>query len=192
MKRLTIVIAAAIFMCSAAFAQSPKFAHVNFSELVQLMPEMDSARVQLETTQMEIQETYQSMINEFQTKYAQFNEKQATWTASVKASKERELSEIQTRIQEFEQTSQQELQQVQNALMAPIYQKAQDTVQKLAKTQGFIFVFDASQLLYIDEAQSANITQDARKALGIPDDRTLESLQAELQAKAQAAAGAQQ
>ena len=188
MKRLTIVIAAAIFMCSAAFAQSPKFAHVNFSELVQLMPEMDSARVQLETTQMEIQETYQSMINEFQTKYAQFNEKQATWTASVKASKERELSEIQTRIQEFEQTSQQE----QNALMAPIYQKAQDTVQKLAKTQGFIFVFDASQLLYIDEAQSANITQDARKALGIPDDRTLESLQAELQAKAQAAAGAQQ
>lgn len=192
MKRLTIVIAAVILMCSAASAQNLKFAHVNFNELVQLMPEMDSARVQLETTQMEIQETYQSMINEFQTKYTQFSEKQSTWTASVKASKERELSEIQTRIQEFEQTSQQELQQVQNALMAPIYQKAQETVQKLAKAQGFIFVFDASQLLYIDEAQSINITQDARKALNIPDDRTIESLQAELQAKAQSAAAQQQ
>lgn len=192
MKRLTIAIAAIMLICSAASAQSPKFAHVNFNELVQLMPEMDSARVQLETTQMEIQETYQSMISEFQTKYTQFSEKQSTWTASVKASKERELSEIQTRIQEFEQTSQQELQQVQSVLMAPIYQKAQETVQKLAKAQGFVYVFDSSQLLYIDELQSKNLTQESRKALNIPDDRTIESLQAELQAKAQAQAATQQ
>lgn len=189
MKRLMIVAAAFALMGAAAFAQAPKSAHVNFNELVQLMPEMDSARVQIEATQKEMSETYQSMIDEFQSKYAQFNEKQSTWTQSVRASKERELQGIQNRIQEFEQTSQQELQQVQTNLMAPIYQKAQDTVKELAKAQGFIYVFDASQLLYIDEAQSTNLTQSARAALNIPEDRTLESLQAELQAKAQAAAG---
>jgi hypothetical protein len=42
-------------------------------------------------------------------------------------------------------------------------------------------------MLYMDPAQGINLTPDARKALNIPEGRTLESLQAELQAKAQAA-----
>lgn len=186
MKRLLITAAAVLLAGAAVSAQTPKFAYVNFNELVQLMPEMDSARVQIDAAQKEIQETYQSMIDEFQSKYSQFEEKQATWTPSVRDSKQRELQGIQTRIQEFEQTSQQDLAQMQNSLMAPIYQKAQDTVKGLAKAQGFIFVFDSSQLLYIDEAQASNLTQEARKSLNIPDGRTLETLQAELQSRAQA------
>ncbi len=187
MKKLIIIAAAFLFIGAAASAQGPKFAHVNFNELVQLMPEMDSARVQMDASQKEIQDTYQSMIEEFNSKYAEYGEKQATWTQSVRESKEREIQSIQARIQEFEQSSQQDLAQLQNTLMAPIYQKAQDVVNNLAKAQGFIYVFDSSQLLYIDESQSTNLTQSAREALNIPAGRTMESLQAELQAKAQAA-----
>ena len=71
--------------------------------------------------------------------------------------------------------------------MAPIYQKAQETVNSLAKKAGYVYVFDRSSILYIDDTQSTDITKAARKALGIADDRTLESLQAELQAQQQAA-----
>lgn len=183
------MIAALALICSAATAQSPKFAHVNFQELIQLMPEMDSARVQIEASQRDANEVYQTMVEEFQTKYAQFNEKQATWTNAVRESKQNELTSIQTRIQEFEQNIQQEMSQIQNALMAPIYQKAQQVINDLGKAQGFIYVFDSTQLLYIDPAQSTDLTADARTALNIPADRTIESLQAELQAKAQAAQG---
>ena len=185
MKRF-ILIAAAAIACAAASAQTPKFAHVNFNELIQLMPEMDSARVQSDAAQKEASETYQAMIEEFQRKYAQFEQKQASWTPAVRQSKQNELSEIQTRIQEFEQAIQQDLQQLQSQLMAPIYQKAQEQVNAIAKAGGYIFVFDSSQVLYIDASQSNDLTSEARKALGIPDDRTLESLQAELQARAQA------
>ena len=187
MKKLIVIAAASLFMCAAVSAQGLKFAHVNFNELVQLMPEMDSARVQMDASQKEIQDTYQSMIEEFNSKYAEYGEKQATWTQSVRESKEREIQSIQTRIQEFEQSSQQDIAQLQNTLMAPIYQKAQEAVNTLAKAQGFIYVFDSSQLLYIDDTQSTNLTQSAREALNIPADRTMESLQAELQARAQAA-----
>lgn len=186
MRKLILIAAAFIFIGTAASAQGLKFAHVNFNELIQLMPEMDSARVQMDASQKEIQDTYQSMIEEFNSKYAEYNEKSATWTQSVRESKEREIQSIQARIQEFEQTSQQDIAQMQNALMAPIYQKAQEAVTNLAKAQGFIYVFDSSQLLYIDSAQSTDLTPSAREALNIPADRTLESLQAELQARAQA------
>ena len=47
-------------------------------------------------------------------------------------------------------------------------------------------------MIYIDPAQAIDLTPEARKALNIPEDRTLESLQAELQAKAQAAQGGAQ
>lgn len=188
MKKTVMIAAALILACSAAFAQTQKFAHVNFNELIQLMPEMDSARVQIDAASKETQETYESMIMEFQSKYQQFNEKQSTWTPAVRDSKQRELTDIQNRIQEFEQASQQDLTQLQNTLMAPIYQKAQDKVHELAKAQDVIYVFDASTLLYVDDTQSIDLTSSAREALGIPADRTLESLQAELQARAQAQA----
>jgi len=48
-------------------------------------------------------------------------------------------------------------------------------------------VFEKTSLLYIDPAQLYDLTPEARKALNIPEGRTLEQLQQELQAKAQAA-----
>lgn len=190
MKRI-IIVAAMAFVCLAANAQELKFAHVNFTELVQLMPEMDEARKTSDVAALEAQETYQAMVEEFQAKYQQYEQKQATWTPAVRESKERELSEIQNRIQEFQAAIQQELQQQQQMLMAPIYQKAQETVNKLAKEKGFVYVFDIQDLLYVDSTKSTDLTPEARIALGIPADRTLESLQAELQAQAQAAQGQQ-
>ncbi|MCR5003919.1 MAG: OmpH family outer membrane protein [Bacteroidales bacterium] len=190
MKKI-ILIAAAALMTVAASAQQ-KFAHVNFNELVQLMPEAYSARETISAAQKEASEAYQTMVEEFQTKYSQYQQKAATWTAAIKENKEKELADIQTRIQEFEQSVQQELQQKQQQLMAPIYQKANEQVQALAKAGGYIYVFDATSVLYIDATQSKDLTPDARKALGIADDKTLEGLQQELQAQAQAQAGAQQ
>ena len=191
MKKIIVVIAAAALAAVAANAQSYKFAHVNFQELVQLMPEMDSARVQLDAASKEAQETLQAMAQEFDNKYSQYEQKCAEWSAAIRQSKERELSEIQSRIQDFQQSIQQELNQLQNQLMAPIYQKAQEAVTAIAKAAGYIYVFDNSQVLYVDTAQSTDITPSARESLNIPEDRTIESLQQELQAQAAAAQAAQ-
>lgn len=187
MKKILLIATTALVAISAA--AQPKFAHVNFSELVQLCPEADQARTTMAASSKEAQETYQAMIEEFQTKYDQYEAKASTWTAAIRASKDKELKEIQQRIQEFSQTVDVELQQQQQTLMAPIVKKAQDTIKDLAKQGGYVYVFDVSSLLYYDDAQSTDLTPLARKALGIADDRTLESLQAELQAQQQAQAG---
>ena len=186
MKKILLVAALAM-ISAAAFAQQ-KFAHVNFSELVQLMPEADQARTTMDASSKEAAETYQAMADEFNAKYQQYQQKAATWTQAIRETKEKELTDIQQRIQEFNQTVQAELQQQQQQLMAPIYQKAQEVIEKLAKEGGYVFVFDQTSALYIDPAQSTDLTPAARKALNIPDDRTLESLQKELQAKAEAQA----
>ena len=186
MKKI-IVIAAAALLSLAASAQELKFAYVDFTELMQLMPEMDSARVQTEAASIEAEETYKAMVEEFQTKYQQFEQKKATWTPAIAESKAAELQQIQQRIQEFEQAIQMDLQQLQQALQAPIYEKAQKVVSDMAKEKGFAAVFEKASLLYIDPTQLFDLTPEARIVLNIPEGRTLETLQAELQAKAQAA-----
>lgn len=185
MKKIILVAVAAVLTLSAS-AQSLKFAHVNYTELVQLTPDADAARAKLNAQSKEIDETYQSMVEEFNTKYSQYQQKAESWTEAVRKSKESELSEIQQRIQEFQQTAQQELSQSQTELMAPIQQKALETVTKLAKEGGYVYVFEVGSLLYVDPSKSTDLTPAARKALGIPEGRTLESLQKELQAQAQA------
>lgn len=82
------------------------------------------------------------------------------------------------------------MQQLQNSLQAPIYEKAQKAVNDIAKAKGCTAVFEKGSLLYLDPAQMVDLTPEARTALGIPAGRTLEALQAELQAKAQAAQAA--
>ena len=180
MKKILLIAASALVAVSA-FAQ-PKFAHVNTTELIQLCPEMDKARETLNAAQMEAQETFNDMQTEFNTKLQTYQSKGSTWTDATR----------QQRLQEFSQTVQMELQQQEQTLMQPIYEKVNNVIQDLAKKGGYIFVFNAEGVLYVDPAQSHDLTPEARKALDIPADRTLETLAAELQAKQQAAAAAQQ
>ena len=190
MKRI-LMIAAVALMSVAASAQDLKWAYVDFNEIVMLMPEMDEARATMEENQKTNEEILVAMYEEYQTKMQQYQQKAETWTPAIRESKEKEIMEIQARFEQTQQSLQQEIQQLQQSLQAPIYEKAQNTVNDLAKAKGVDFVFEKSSLLYVDPAQGIDLTPDARAALNIPADRTLETLQAELQAKAQAAAAAQ-
>lgn len=112
------------------------------------------------------------MEDEFNAKYQVYQQKASTWTPAIRESKEKELTEIQQRIQEFAQSIQTELGEQQQKLTAPVYKKAQDCVTELAKKGGYTVVLDKPSVLYIDEAQSVDLTPAARKVLGIPEGRT--------------------
>ena len=186
MKRI-LLIAAVVLMSVAASAQNFKWAYVDFNELVMLMPDMDAARATMEENQKTNEEILVAMYEEYQTKMQQYQQKAESWTPAIRESKEREIMEIQSRFEQTQQSLQQELQQLQQNLQAPIYEKAQTVVSDLAKAKGVAAVFEKSSLLYIDPAQLVDLTPDARKALNIPEGRTIETLQAEMMAKAQAA-----
>ena len=185
MKKI-IMIAALALMAVAASAQETKFAYVDFNEIIMLMPEMDSARATMEENQKTNEEILMSMYEEYQLKAQQYEQKEATWTQAIRESKQKELMDIQARLEQTQQSLQQEMQQLQNSLQTPIYEKAQNTVSELAKAKGVAAVFEKGSLLYLNPDQMVDLTPEARTALGIPEGRTLETLQAELQAKAQA------
>ena len=97
------------------------------------MPDRDSAAVKLEKYSADLNETMEAMQVEFNTKLNTYQQKQATWTAAVLEAKQKELQEIQARFEQFQQSAGQEYQQMQNLLLAPVFKKANDAIQKIGK-----------------------------------------------------------
>ena len=93
MKRM-ILIAAAALVSFAATAQDLKFGYVDFTEVMQLAPEMDQARATLEENSKTNEEILMTMYQEYQTKVQQYEQKQSTWTPSVREIKEKEIMEV--------------------------------------------------------------------------------------------------
>ena len=183
-----IILLAAIAMISvAASAQNFTFGYVDFTELVQLMPEADAARATMEENQKTNEEILMGMYEEYQAKTQEYQQKSQSWTPVARESKEMAIMDLQSRIEQTQKSMQQEIQQLQQSLQAPLYEQAQKVVNDLAKAKNLSVVFEKNSLLYFDAAQGVDLTPEARLALNIPEGRTLASLQAELQAKAQAA-----
>jgi outer membrane protein len=155
--KLFLVVAFAGISVSA-LAQAPKFAHINFQELVMLMPESDSATVKMEVFAKELQD-----------KYALYVAKNASWTAGVLEAKQKELNELNQRLEEFKQTAQSDYQRKQQELMLPILEKARNTISTVAKREHFVYVFDVSTgaLSYFDEQQSTDLLPLVKKELNI-------------------------
>ena len=131
MKRITLIALSVIAAAFTATAQELKFGHINMQEVVFLMDEMDSARVQLEKFNQDIQTTYNAMIEEYNTKISTYEQMSANWTPSVLATKQQEIQDLQARLQQYQQNAQMDLNNLQQQLMAPISQKANEDVSKM-------------------------------------------------------------
>ena len=167
MKKITLIAACIFATAFVASAQTLKFGHLNMQEVVFLMDEMDSARVELEKFNTDIQTTYNAMIEEYNTKIST--------TPSVLATKQQEIQDLQNRLQQYQQNAQMDMNNLQQQLMAPISQKANEAVTKVGKANGLIYVFDLSSgaIPYFDAAQSMDITAQVKAELGISPDKKL-------------------
>ena len=166
MKKL-FILAAALFAIGTVSAQ--KLARINVQEVVMAMPEFEQAQKNLDTFGKDLQEQMEQIQVEFNNKLADFEKNQATMAASVKQMKQQELQQLQQRYAEFQQIAQQDFQKKQSELLEPVQKKAQEAINKVAKANGYVVVFDTSvpSLAYVDEAQTADIAPLVKKELGI-------------------------
>lgn len=159
-------------LSSAGFAQ--KFAHIESQKLLNDLPETKAANETLEKEAKKMEEQIQVLSAEYQNKYTTWMENQQLaegaeekWSDAIKQDKEAEIMQLQERIQKFQQTAQQDLQKKRAELYEPILEKIDQAIKKVAKANNYIIVFDKNAVLYIDEAQCKNITDDVKKELGL-------------------------
>jgi outer membrane protein len=153
----------------SAIAQSFKFGHINSDELIQSMPEYDSATVKLEKFRKELVNALELMQVEFNNKTDVYQKEAKTLSDVVKQTKEQELMDMQKRIQDFQTNAQTQLQNKQSEVFQPIYTKVDKAIKDVGKENGFFYVFDVAKgaLLYFDETKSVNVMPLVKTKLGL-------------------------
>ena len=164
--KLTLVLAM-VFSSANVFAQ--KLATVNTQEIFAVMPETKEMQSQLDAFGKELQEQLEAIQVEFNNRYAEFEKNQATMNPTVKQMKQSELNGLQERYAQFQQIAQQDFAKKQQELAAPIQQKLDAAIEKVAKAAGYAGVFDSMVFVYSDAAQIVNINASVKKELGITD-----------------------
>jgi len=142
MKRMIL----AMGILSMAFVlQAQKFGHISSEALLQVMPEYDSAQIELQELQQHYELEIERIQVEINKKIEEFNQNETTMSELIKEAKASEVQELQMRLQNYSQTAQQDLQQQSQIVIQPVMEKARGAIDEVAKEHGLIYVFDISQ-----------------------------------------------
>ena len=145
MKKTFIVIAMALLSLGTAFAQkNVKLGHIDSNELLKIMPGRDSAQAKLQREMTELEGALQNMQMELQQLYNDYMAKESQMSDLIKQTKQTELQDKGARIEEFQKNAQLQLQESEKALLTPIIDRAKEAIRKVAKDNGYTYIFDSA------------------------------------------------
>jgi outer membrane protein len=173
MKNLVRVLIFCLVIFSGCLtAQTLKFGHIDFQQLITAMPEREVATTSFEKVRSDLESKFQAMQKEYSEKdkeYTALTQAKDPIEAIIKVKLD-EIQSLQVRIQTFQQTAQESLQKEETKLMQPLLEKARKAINDVAKELGLIYVFEEnssrSSVLYHSE-QSIDLTLLVKAKLGI-------------------------
>lgn len=170
MKRVfrVLFLGVALFMMSGVVNAQVKIAHVNTAEILDAMPDKAKAEKSLEKYYGELQNQLEAMAKEYQTKMQDYEANQATMSNLVKQSKEKEIVDLQTRIQQFQVNAEQEFEAKRAELLKPILDKIQTAINTVGKEKGYTYILDLATgaTVYVG-ADAVDATKDVKAKLGL-------------------------
>lgn len=155
MKKFAILLLLAfgLMISGNSFAQNnTKLGHVDFATLYSMMPGLDSVRVLFENYNKNVQEQFAAMQTELENKYNDYVANMETMSDIIRSTKEAEINDLKERMDNFEVTATQDLQNKEVQLTSPIIEKARDAVEQVAKENGYKYIFNSTEglLLYAE------------------------------------------
>lgn len=168
MKRIVLFVVCGLLFVSAASAQT-KIGYINSADLLAVMPEVKKATTDLEAYQKTFMDQFEQLQKDFQDKYQAYTAGQKTMTDAVREAREQELTDIQKRIQTFEQSAEQKISKKREELLNPHIERAKKAINDVAKEKNYDYIFDKAEgnsaLLYAKE--TFDILPDVKVKLGI-------------------------
>ena len=145
-----------------------KIAHVNTAEILDAMPEKIVAEKQLENYYKELQSQLQTMATEYQNKMQYYEANQATMSNLKKQSKEKEIVDLQDRIQKFQADAESMFDAKRSELLKPILDKIQNAINVVGKEKHCTYILDLATgaAVYVG-TNAIDYTKDVKAELGI-------------------------
>ena len=145
-KLLKVVLVAGCMLLVGGFAKAQtKIGYINFNQLIDQMPQMKTVQTSAQTYQKQFVDVLQGMQTELTTKGQAYEAARATMTDAIRAQKETELQDLNKRMQDYNTTAQQKVQEKYNELAKPVVDQAKAAINAVAKEKGYTYVLDTTQ-----------------------------------------------
>lgn len=169
MKKLFLILTVAGGVLLSQNAKCQKLGYVNSTEILMAMPEEKTMEETLKKKSDEYQAQLEKMYGDYYKKMDDFQQKQAALSEPIKETLMKELSNSEKTIQEFEEKAKEDIGNLQQKLLAPIQEKANNAVKAVAKETGYTWVFDIAAGSIVQAPESDDLTPVVKKKLGIVD-----------------------
>lgn len=166
LKKFFIALAVALPLFAAA--QTPKFGTVNAQEIISAMPEFTEAQNTINAASKQYEDEYAKLNEEIQKLYAEYQqlENDPNTPQSIKERRIQDISDRNTKAQQFVQTAEQDLQRQQAQLMAPIQEKMINAIKAVGANNNFTMIFPYEVPAYVS-AEVIDVTALVKTQLGI-------------------------
>ena len=167
-KKAITLLSLVVLMTSFGYAQTAaKFGHIDSNEILGLMPETDSLQNELKAYADYLDQQMSTMAMEYQTKVTEYQENFNTMSDLIRQTKEKEITDLQARIQAFQQSADQDLGAKQAELFNPLIEKVKNAITAVGQENDYTYIFDigTGAIVFFDNGD--NILPLVKKKLGL-------------------------
>ena len=163
---LTLLVAAGILLTNSSLQAQTKIGYISINELVPNMPEFKKADTSMQDYKNALSQEFEDQKRELSEQDSLLSSKDTVkYTKAQLEIKRRSLGQLYVKVQGFSQQAQEQLQQKQQELLAPIQKKALDAIQAVAKENGYTYVLQKEALYAYPAAE--DLLPLVKKRLGI-------------------------
>ena len=167
LKKGILLLSLLVLISGFGYSQQAKFGHIDSNKILSLMPETDSLQNEFKNYADYLDQQINAMGMEYQTKVAEYQNNAATMSDLIRQTKEKEITDLQGRIQAFQASADQDLQAKQAELFNPLIEKVRNAITEVAKENNYTYIFDVGTgaLLFFDNGD--DILPLVKKKMGI-------------------------
>ncbi len=168
LRKVIAVMSLVLLVSGMATAQTgAKFGYIDSNEILALMPETDSLENELKAYRDYLEEQMSTMAMEYQTKVTEYQNNYNTMSDLIRQTKEKEITDLQERIQAFQQSADQDLGSKQAQLFNPLIEKVKVAITEVSRENGYNYIFDVGTGALVFYETGDNILPLVKAKLGI-------------------------
>ena len=167
-KKSIALITLMLFIASFGYSQATlKLGHIDSNQILSLMPETDSLQQELKNYADYLDQQMSDMAMEYQKKVKNYQDNAATMSDLIRQTKEKEITDLQARIQAFQQSADQDLSNKQAELFNPLIEKVKNAIDEVGRENGYNYIFDVGTGSVLFFENGDDVLPLVKKKLGI-------------------------
>ena len=166
MKRNLLILLSLVAL--TATAQS-KFGYVSYREIVKALPEYTIVITHLDELQGKYEAEIARSEREFNQKYSDFIEEQASVPENIRIKRHKELQELMEKSIEFKDEVNRTMREARREMMKPLYEKVDEAVMEICIDEGYDYILNTDDRAYIaiNPNNGKNVTGKLKKVLNL-------------------------